>query len=89
MCPEKITNPGIPAQYFDAFDSYEEGCEAIEDEHQMIFDCPGYTSARLQFQDLFSSNISTVGQFLNQPDCARVAKFLISARALHVNFARV
>ena len=89
MCPEKITNPGIPPQYFDAFDSDEEGCEAVEDEHHMIFDCSGYACARVQFQDLFSSDISTVGQFLNQPDCTRVAKFLIWARALRTNFARV
>ena len=89
MCPEKITNPGIPAQHFDAFDTEEEACEAVEDEHHMLFDCSGYASARIQFQDLFSSNITTVGQFLNQPDCTRVAKFLIWARALRVNFARV
>ena len=89
MCPEKITNPGIPAQCFDAFDTEEEACEAVEDEHHMLFDCSGYASARIQFQNLFSSNITTVGQFLNQPDCTRVAKFLIWARALRVNFARV
>ena len=80
---------GIPAQRFDAFDTEEEACEAVEDEHHMLFDCSGYASARIHFQDLFSSNVTTVGQFLNQPDCTRVAKFLIWARALRVNFARV
>ena len=89
MCPEKISNPGIPAQYFDAFDSDEEACEAVEDEHHMIFDCSGYICVRAQFQDLFSSDISSVGQFLNQPDCTRVAKFLLWAQALRTNFARV
>ena len=48
MCTEKITNP---AQCFDAFDTEEEACEAIEDEHHMLFDCSGYASAIIQFQD--------------------------------------
>ena len=38
-CPERITNPGIPKKYFDALNSDEEGCEAVKDEHHMVFDC--------------------------------------------------
>ena len=87
MCSYRVTNPGIPAQYFDSFDSDEEGPDPIEDEHHMIFECSAYASARIQFQDLFGSDISDVGQFLNQADCNRVAKFLSWARMMRMNRA--
>ena len=59
-----------------SFDSDEESIDPVEDEHHVIFDCPSYTYARQLFPDIFGSNIVTVSQFLNQPDCNRVARFL-------------
>ena len=41
-----------------------------EDEHHAIFECSAYATTRQMFSDLFSSHVSTVSQFLNQPDCA-------------------
>lgn len=55
----------VPAQYFDSFDSDEEGPDPIEDEHHMIFECSGYASVQIQFQDLVDSDIPDVGRFLN------------------------
>ena len=69
-------NPGLPADQFDSFDSDEESTDPVEDEHHVTFDCPSYTYARQLFPDIFGSNIVTVSQFLNQPDCNRVARFL-------------
>ena len=43
--------------------------------------------AREQFQDLFPSHITTVSQFLNQPQCNRLAKFLTWIRACRMNKA--
>ena len=59
----------------------------IEDEYHAIFDCPGYTYAREQFQDLFQSHITTVSQILNQPQRNRLAKFLKWIRACRMNKA--
>lgn len=87
MCSHRVKNPGLPAAYFDSFDSDEEGSDPVEDEHHMIFECSGYVCVRAQFQDLFSPEIVTIGQFLNQPDCNRVAKFLTWAKMIHTNFA--
>ena len=66
----------------DSFDSDEEDANHIEDEHHMIFDCSGYSYARDLFKDLFSQDIVTVGQFLNQPNHHRLAKFLTWARMI-------
>ena len=87
MCSYRVTNPGLPAQYFDSFDSDEEGLDPIEDEHHMIFECSGYASARVQFEDLFGSDISDVGRFLNQADCNCVAKFLSWAKMMRMKRA--
>ena len=58
---------------FDALDAIDERPDPIEDEHLAIFACPGYASARKAFQDLFGRDIATVGQFLSQRDCNRIA----------------
>ena len=79
MCAFKLGNPGLPAELWDAFDSdndYNDSDGPIQDEHHAIFDCPGYIYAREQFQDLFQRHITTVSQFLSQPPCNRLAKFL-------------
>ena len=67
MCAFKLRNPGLPAELWDAFDPDDDSDGPVEDEHHAIFDCPGYMYAREQFQDLFQSHITTVSQFLNQP----------------------
>ncbi len=59
----------------------------VEDEHHVIFDCPEYTYVRKQFPDLFSSSVYSIGHFLNQPDCNRVAKFLTQVKAMRLNLA--
>ena len=69
------------------FDSDDDSPEPIEDEHHMIFECSGYTEARVLFQDLFGQQIVTVGQFLNQPNHHRLAKFLTWARIMRMNLA--
>ena len=58
-----------------------------EDEHHAIFDCPAYADAREQYRYLFQSHITTVGDFLNQPQCNRLAKFLTWIRMLRMNRA--
>ena len=58
------------------FDSDEESTDPVEGEHNVILDCPSYTYARQLFPDVVGSNIVTVSEFLNQPDCNRVARFL-------------
>ena len=60
MCNHHVANPGIPAAWFDSFDSDEDAPDPIEDEHHVIFSCSGYVCARQRFQDLFSKSISTV-----------------------------
>ena len=80
-------NPGPPADQFDSFDSDEESTDPIEDEHLVVFDCPNYTYARQLFPDIFRSDFVTVSQFLNQPDCNRVARFLTWVKHLRMNLA--
>ena len=87
MCQHRIINPGLPAEQFDRFDSDDDSPKPIEDEHHMIFECSGYTEARVLFQDLFGQQIVTVGQFLNQPNHHRLAKFLTWARMMRMNLA--
>ena len=87
MCAHRVTNPGLPPEQFDSFDSDEESSDPIEDEHHMIFVCSGYNSTRALFPDLFGTDVSTVGQFLCQPNCNRVAKFLTWARMMRMNLA--
>ena len=87
MCQHRVVNPGLSAAQFDSFDSDEDGPEPIEDEHHVIFDCSGYAYARQLFPDLFNQSISTVGQFLSQPNCNRVAKFLTWVRNMRLNIA--
>ena len=72
---------------WDAFDSDHDSDGPIGDEHHAIFDCTGYIYAREQFQDLFQRHITTVSQFLNQPQCNRLAKFLTWIRACRMNKA--
>lgn len=87
MCTHRIINPGLPPEEFDAFDSDEECSDPIEDEHHAIFDCSAYADAREQYRDLFQIHITTVGDFLNQPQCNRLAKFLTWIRMLRMNRA--
>ena len=87
MCMGKITNPDVLADCFDAFDSDEDAPDPIEDEHHAIFECSAHATPRQIFSDLFPSHVSTVSQFLNQPDCKRLAKFLTWIRMLRLNTA--
>ena len=87
MCFFKITNPGVAPECWDAFDSDDESSGHIEDEHHAIFDCSGYTYARELFQDLFQSHITSISQFLNQPQCNRLAKFLTWIKMMRMNKA--
>ena len=87
MCASKLSKPGLPAELWDASDSGDDSEGPVEDEHHAVFDCPGYMYAREQFQDLFQSHIATVGQFLNQPQCNRLVKFLTWIRACRMNKA--
>ena len=87
MCAFKLSNPGLPAELWDAFVSDDDSDGPIEDEHHAIFDCPGDMYAREQFKDLFQSHITTVSQFFNQPQCNRLAKFLTWIRACCTNKA--
>ena len=86
-CPYKCINPGLPAGQFDSLDSDEESTDPVEDEHHVIFDCPSYTYARQLFSDISGSNNVSVSQFLNQPDCNRVARFLTWVRHMRMNMA--
>ena len=52
-----------------------------------VFECSGYVYAREHFQDLFQSHITTVSQFVSQPQCNRLAKFLRWIRACRMNKA--
>ncbi len=83
----KCVNPGLPEQQFDSFDSDEAVADPVEDEHRVIFDCPEYTYVRRQFPDLFNSPVLSIGHFLNQPDCNRVAKFLTQVKTMRMNLA--
>ena len=88
MCTHRIINPGLPPEEFDAFGSdNEERSDPIEDEHHAIFDCSAYADDREQYHDIFQSHITTVGDFLNQPQCNRLARFLTWIRMLHMNRA--
>ena len=87
MCVGRITNSDVPADCFDAFDSDEDALDPIEDEHHAIFEGSAYATTRQMFSDPFSSHVSTVIQFLNQPDCNRLAKFLTWIRMLRLNTA--
>ena len=85
LCNYRVVNPGLDAAQFDSFDSDDEADDPIEDEHHAIFACSGYVYARqLLFQDLFSESISTLGQFLCQPTCNRIAKFLTWIRHMRL-----
>ena len=85
MCVGRITNQDVPADCFDAFDSDVDAPDPIEDEHHAIFECSGYVTTRQILSDLFPSHVSTVSQFLNQPDCIRLAKCLTWIRMLRMN----
>ncbi len=87
MCNHRVLNPGLPADQFDSFDSDEDAEDPIENENHVIFACSGYAYARQLFQDLFSETISSVGQFLSQPNPNRVAKFLTWVKTMRLNHA--
>ena len=86
MCTHRIINPGLPPEEFDAFDPDDEArSDPIEEEHHAVFDCSTFADA--QYRDLFQSHITTVGMFLNQPQCNRLANFLTWIRTLRMNRA--
>ena len=85
LCIYRVVNPGLDAVQFDSFDSDDEAADPIEDEYHAIFACSGYVYGRQLLQDLFSESISTVGQFLCQPNCNRVAEFLTWTRHMRLN----
>ena len=84
MCVHKVTNPGLPPEYFDSFDSDEDAPDPVEDELHAIFHCSAYNSTRSRFQTIFSGNQS-LRTFLNQPDCNSVARFLTWIRMMRMN----
>ena len=85
MCFCKLNNPGIAPKCWNAFDLDDESSGHIEDEHHAIFDCSGYTYVRELFQDLSQRHITSIGQFLNQPQGNRLAKFLAWIRMMRMN----
>ena len=87
MCVGGITNSDVPADCFDAFDSDQDAPDPIGDEHDAILGCSAYATTRRMCSDLFPSHVSTVSQFLNQPDCNRLAKVLTWIRMLRLNTA--
>ena len=84
LCNYRVVNPGLDAAQFDSFDSDDGAADPIEDEHHAICACSGYGYARQLFQDLFSESISSVDQFLSQPNCNCVAKFLTWIRHMRL-----
>ena len=87
MCALKLIDPGLPAELLNAFESDDESDGPVKNEHRAIFNCPGYMYAREQFQDLSQSHITTVSEFLDQPQCNRLARFLTWIRACRMNKA--
>ena len=87
MCTHRIISPGLPPEEFDAFDFAEENSDPIEDEHHAICDGSAYAGTREQCRDVPQSHITTVGDFLNQPQSNRLAKFLTWIRMLRMNRA--
>ena len=63
---------------FDIFDPKDDSPEPIEDEHHMNGECSRSTG-------LFRQRIVTVGQYSNQPNRHRLAKFLTWAKTMRVN----
>ena len=57
-----LPNVRIQAELWDVSDSDNDSDGPIEDEHDAIFDCPGYRYmyARDQFQNLFQRHITMV-----------------------------
>ena len=60
----RYSQPGLPAELWDAFASDDDSDGPIEDEHHANFDCPGYLYARKQFQNLLQSYFTPVSQLL-------------------------
>lgn len=89
LCAKRrvINDQNIPAEQFDSFDSDEEAADPIEDEHHVVLMCPSYAYVRTLFPDLFGPEISSVGDFVNQSNCNRVAKFLTWVRHVRMNIA--
>ena len=65
MCGGRITNPDIPADCFDAFDSDEDDPDPIEDLHHATFECSGDATTRQMVSGLFPSHASNVSQVLS------------------------
>ncbi len=45
------------------------GADMSRTDYHAIFECSAYATTRQMFSDLFPGHVSTVSQFLNQPDC--------------------
>ncbi len=76
-----------PADCYDAFDSDEDAPDPMEDEHHAIFECSSLCHHQANVFRSFPSHVSTVSQFLNQPDCNRLAKYFTWMRMLRLNTA--
>ena len=63
VCVGRITNPDIPADCFEAFDSDKDAPDPIEDEHHAIFEGSAYATTRHMFSDLFPSHVSLSASF--------------------------
>ena len=88
VCPHHVDKPEeVPEHLFDSFETASEAAagDPIEDEHHAIFDCASYSYARSLFPDLFCGGVSSVGYFLSQQNCNRVAKFLTWIRHTRSN----
>ena len=77
MCKLKLTNPGLPAELWDASATQDDSDKPVEDKHHASIDCPAHVYAREQVQNLFQSHITTVAQHFIRPQCNRLADFLL------------
>ena len=88
MCTHRIINPGLPPRSSMPFILMRSAAIPLRmSKHHAIFDCSAYADAREQYRNLLQSHITTVGVFLNQPQCNRLAKFLTWIRMLRMNRA--
>ena len=76
MCQNRMIDSRLPAKQFDKFETDDDSSELIEDKHHKLFECSGYTEARVLFQMRFSQQLMTVAKFSISPMI--IAKLSIS-----------
>ncbi len=81
MCTHQLLDPGLPAAQM-KMPMIQLRMSTI-----VFFACSGYVYARQFFQDLFTESISTVGQFMSQPNLDSVAKFLKCIESMRLKHA--